>query len=1319
MENIIHKLRQELQDLKKDYDSRFRNIEERLILLEKNSLQNVSSEERAVKRGLAEKLKLEINDLNKEHSKLINKDEFEKARSLKNKILQKQQELKKNFKEFIEKLNDSPQKQTANDTTIPVIPPVSPETLENLHKKVDVPKTTGVSSREKPVMAKEDKNSFIKRAPANDPSVAVPSQGSSKPGKESAAMIAEIFAALLVGPLGSLISKTGDIYRHYKEQGKLPVLFLTAAGIITLVSGFGFILQYSFTNLLDETAKVSIGFLASVGVILLGIKVIHIKDEYREYGSSLVGLGIILIYLCIYFIAEYYKFIPATVGFGLIFINTVAAYFLALRYETKVVSLISFLGGAFVPFVLGSFGQREIFYFSFLLLLCVSTIYLGKKIRWSALVYVSFLVAAAIIEYTVFGFSLNRNVVLMTLLIHGFAYIYIYYAIFDGFSLRKHLKKEEMLILGGAVSLLLLNLFQVFQKPEIPGYIYGANSIPFFSLAMFPYLKPGPRLRAVLFLIAGLLLGLAVPAVFHFKIMALFWVQEAFLLLMIGFLYNLVPVRREAFIVALVAVGQSIMNLPIINNNWNRDLYHWLFNAGMMNLVAIGIILFLFSWGLWKYSKILDPPEKTLRIVVNEIISLWVTSVFIMAALYFLPKYGLAFAVIAMPLLFARAKKKSFKFTRGLGYAAYGMLLVQAGISVNHLTALVPEIFSSWEPAVFLKIILHLTTVGAILIASNIIFLKMKDTLGYFEDETKFLNNELISVWALGTFLLADFYLVPWSYALVPALIPMPFLFIRAAKKKFIITRIMALGTYCMFLVFILLFLVYLENNMVSCNASFKEIAFQKSTLNLLVIGISLGTVIFVFRKIYESMKPFEKQITLLNNELFSAWILGAFLFCAYYIHEPFMWGLAVLPMPLLFIRSYRVKLPVTQVLAFVCYFLILVQASISIGKAGTFSFSKQDIYGKIAYGEAFLLLWAFQWFFQWQMPDHPLMKYMKNMRIFFYLMVPLIFIPHVVKYHIDYLPIAVWGSVALSVVLYEIIKTEIIKTETVILAVCASFITFITPLVQTGSLQWQPVAGLILGLVLLWSVTLWKGGFKRDQDNNIYSAFFKVSFIYPVAAAFSATYYFTGSPHQGLLVSGSCGLGMFLLRKKLPPVMEHKKIYYRLGQAFIILGLIIDVIEGRSLFYSSLSVSLIITIAAFLALTSVTFFDRDLFMDISKGDENSMEKTSVVDNYLYHGVVIAIYMTIIRNVTGDWFGPAATVLPVVHAIFIMFYSTFKDNRKLLPLYESLFAVSAAKIIFYDLRDFSLFEKIMAFTLIGIIMLGAAYFMQRFVSKRK
>ena len=64
----------------------------------------------------------------------------------------------------------------------------------------------------------------------------------------------------------------------------------------------------------------------------------------------------------------------------LIIANTAVASVFALKYETKIVSVLSFLGGAFAPFFLNTSGDQSIYY-AYLWLLIVGSNYVAYRIK--------------------------------------------------------------------------------------------------------------------------------------------------------------------------------------------------------------------------------------------------------------------------------------------------------------------------------------------------------------------------------------------------------------------------------------------------------------------------------------------------------------------------------------------------------------------------------------------------------------------------------------------------------------------------------------------------------------------------------------------------------------------------------------------------------------------------------------------------------------------------------------------------------------------------------------------------------------------------
>ena len=142
-----------------------------------------------------------------------------------------------------------------------------------------------------------------------------------------------------------------EIYGHYKSQNKLPVFFMTLGGVVALLFGFGYLMQFA-EDIYFEFAKIGSGLAAAAVATWWGRRLLVEYERYSEFGSALLGLGLSLVYLSLYTMSEsaYMPWAGGAVGVLLLLANTAWGAWLALRYDTKVVAFISLLGGACVPF---------------------------------------------------------------------------------------------------------------------------------------------------------------------------------------------------------------------------------------------------------------------------------------------------------------------------------------------------------------------------------------------------------------------------------------------------------------------------------------------------------------------------------------------------------------------------------------------------------------------------------------------------------------------------------------------------------------------------------------------------------------------------------------------------------------------------------------------------------------------------------------------------------------------------------------------------------------------------------------------------------
>ncbi|HIG43630.1 MAG TPA: DUF2339 domain-containing protein [Gammaproteobacteria bacterium] len=79
-----------------------------------------------------------------------------------------------------------------------------------------------------------------------------------------------------------------------------------------------------------------------------------------------------------------------------------------------------------------------------------------------------------------------------------------------------------------------------------------------------------------------------------------------------------------------------------------------------------------------------------------------------------------------------------------------------------------------------------------------------------------------------------------------------------------------------------------------------------------------------------------------------------------------------------------------------------------------------------------------------------------------------------------------------------------------------------------------------------------------------------------------------------------------------------------------------------------------------------------------------------------------------------DELGPYSTVLLVAHATAILFTTVIKRFSTMLKLALVFYLLAVVKILGFDMEDFSVFQKVIAFMGIGVLLLVSAYQFQRF-----
>ncbi len=487
----------------------------------------------------------------------------------------------------------------------------------------------------------------------------------------------------LLGPINEGIELFLGAYTKYKTDGKLPIFFMTMAGILAILFGFGYLMQLSLKYLGDyqEPVKIGLGFASSIVLGAIGIRLSRRDDTLKEYGSALISLGIILNYLMIYFLSDLGNFpilASGILGFSLISLNTLVSIFFSLKYEAKVISVISLIGGAFAPLYLNAMGDGNLYYL-YLWLLAIGSSYVARKTDWKTLNYLTFAVTLGSLEFMVFNY--NPGNLIYTVYYHLFAYLFFFISLFDGARLKNSIVKADIVILASSLSFFLYNLYNAFESNLVTlGIVYTINGIAFSSLLLMKWKDLSRDTKLVLFAIIGTLIGFAIPSIFDQKFMGLFWSIEALLLVILGFHFSIPTVRKEGYILLAIALGKlSLSSLSIIDH-WDETIWH----QGFLNYIALGAV-FTSMWFIGRRNlKELVGFENTLYSYSQEIVPLWLASVYLIIGYHLVGEWIFNLSIIP---LFGFIYWKKFFNTKlsdhiGLGH----ILLFIVGLLISFQT---------------------------------------------------------------------------------------------------------------------------------------------------------------------------------------------------------------------------------------------------------------------------------------------------------------------------------------------------------------------------------------------------------------------------------------------------------------------------------------------------------------------------------------------------------------------------------------------------------------------------------------------------------
>lgn len=172
-------------------------------------------------------------------------------------------------------------------------------------------------------------------------------------------------------------------------ETKVGLTILNRVGVITLVLGIAFFFKWAVdNNWVGPAGRVILGVLG--GLAAIAIADILWRKGQRVFAQGVTGAGIAILYLSFYAAFGFYKLIPQSLAFALMFAATLMAVALSLRYGSGAIAALGFTGGYLTPLLLSSGEDHPWFLFGYILLLDAGGMDLARRRRWHSLEVLSF-----------------------------------------------------------------------------------------------------------------------------------------------------------------------------------------------------------------------------------------------------------------------------------------------------------------------------------------------------------------------------------------------------------------------------------------------------------------------------------------------------------------------------------------------------------------------------------------------------------------------------------------------------------------------------------------------------------------------------------------------------------------------------------------------------------------------------------------------------------------------------------------------------------------------------------------------------------------
>ncbi len=400
--------------------------------------------------------------------------------------------------------------------------------------------------------------------------------------------------------------------------------WLTIIGVVSVILGIGFFLDYSFkNNLISINGRIILGFISGLTFVFLGLK---LRKKIKDYADFLTGAGFAILMLSAYF-GLFYHLYDKIIAFFLMIIITILATTLAHKTSSKILATTGILAGFFAP-ILTLTANNEIILFSYLLLLSLGMAWLVWKHNWNLLLWGSFAGSLVLYFYSYIGDFQNEKFWIYWIFAILFFLLFTLTPIFGYIEDKKDsLEKNENLMLPILSNVIFIALSYFFFKALNYNNFYWVISLisvinfGILTKKYFDTFKPEKNKLLFYILITNIIFPLAILPFLQFSGAWLIsaWFLEALLL---AYAYTKIDLKLFLWAgVVLTGIG-FYHNLEYWSWFGKTDNLDFIFNQrSLFYLLGIGTTFYL---AFIAYKKGEREVARWLGVVGNLFTLLWI-----------------------------------------------------------------------------------------------------------------------------------------------------------------------------------------------------------------------------------------------------------------------------------------------------------------------------------------------------------------------------------------------------------------------------------------------------------------------------------------------------------------------------------------------------------------------------------------------------------------------------------------------------------------------------------------------------------------------